>query len=97
MLVFQVIETLKGFGVEQMEGLILPEDLMTEGKIKGFAFLEFSSNSDAMAAFQRLRNPDVFFGRDTAANVLFVRVPLHPSQEVFLQVKRILYIYCYDV
>lgn len=84
-----VIETLKSFGVERMEGLILPEDSIIEGKIKGFAFLEFSSNSDAMAAFQRLRKPDVFFGRDTTARVLFVCAPLHPSQEAFLQIKTV--------
>ncbi|PKU79074.1 hypothetical protein MA16_Dca000418 [Dendrobium catenatum] len=68
-----------------MECLILPEDLKSEGKIKVFAFHEFSSNSDAMAAFQRLRKPDVFFGRHNIARVVFVRSPLHPSQEVLLQ------------
>ncbi|XP_028550999.1 uncharacterized protein LOC110095128 isoform X3 [Dendrobium catenatum] len=82
----RMLATLKSFGVQQMECLILPEDLKSEGKIKVFAFHEFSSNSDAMAAFQRLRKPDVFFGRHNIARVVFVRSPLHPSQEVLLQV-----------
>ncbi|THG20570.1 hypothetical protein TEA_004078 [Camellia sinensis var. sinensis] len=58
-----------------------------EGKIKGFALLEFSTHSDAMAAFQRLRKPDAVFGCDRSAKVAFAQTPMHPNQEILCQVK----------
>ncbi|XP_064951696.1 protein gar2-like isoform X2 [Musa acuminata AAA Group] len=85
----QVIETLKGYGIEQLEDIILPDDPKNEGKTKGFAFLEFNSHSDAMAAFQRLRKPDALFGRDRSAKVSFAENSMHPSEEVTLQVKTV--------
>ncbi|RRT43598.1 hypothetical protein B296_00056308, partial [Ensete ventricosum] len=85
----QVIETLKRYGIEQLEDIILPDDPKNEGKTKGFAFLEFNSHSDAMAAFQRLRKPDALFGRDRSAKVSFAENSMHPSEEVTLQVKTV--------
>lgn len=84
-----VLETLKGYGVEQIEDMVLPDDPKSEGKIKGFAFLEFKSHSDAMQAFQRLRKPDAVFGRDVSAKVSFAQAPLHPSEEDLLKVKTV--------
>nr|CAD1844350.1 unnamed protein product [Ananas comosus var. bracteatus] len=85
----QVVETLKGFGVEGVEHLLLPDDPNNEGKSKGFAFLEFSSHSDAMAAFQRLRKPDAVLGCDRSAKVSFAQTPINPSEELLLQVKTV--------
>ncbi|KAF8380434.1 hypothetical protein HHK36_027921 [Tetracentron sinense] len=81
-----VLETLRSFGIEQIEEMRLPDDPKNEGKIKGFAFLEFSTHSDAMVAFQRLRKSDVVFGRDRSAKVAFAQTPLHPSEEALSQV-----------
>ncbi|CAL5323055.1 unnamed protein product [Camellia sinensis] len=50
----RVLGTLKSYGIENIEEIYLPADPQKEGKIKGFALLEFSTHSDAMAAFQRL-------------------------------------------
>ncbi|XP_010918318.1 uncharacterized protein [Elaeis guineensis] len=85
----QVLETLKGYGIEQVEHILLPDDPNNEGKIKGFAFLEFNSHSDAMAAFQRLKKPDAVFGCDRSAKVAFAQTPMHPAEEVLLQVKTV--------
>lgn len=84
-----MVETLKGFGVEGVEHLDLPDDPNNEGKSKGFAFLEFSSHSDAMAAFQRLRKPDAVLGCDRSAKVSFAQTPINPSEELLLQVNNI--------
>ncbi|KAG9445397.1 hypothetical protein H6P81_016737 [Aristolochia fimbriata] len=88
-----VLETLKGYGVEQIEEIYLPEDPKNEGKSKGFALLEFSTHSDAMAAFQRLRKPDSIFGCDRSARVSFAQSSMHPSEEALSQVKTV-YIEC---
>ncbi|KAJ6828888.1 nucleolin-like isoform X2 [Iris pallida] len=85
----QVTETLKGYGIEQIEDILLPNDPKNEGRIKGFGFVEFASHSDAMAAFQRLRKPDALFGRDISAKVSFAQTPLHPSEESLLQVRTV--------
>ncbi|KAF5190961.1 Heterogeneous nuclear ribonucleoprotein q [Thalictrum thalictroides] len=82
----QVLETLKGFGIEQFEDVYLPDDLKNEGKIRGFAYLEFNTHSDAMSAFQRLRKPDAVFGRNRSAKVAFAP-SMHPSEEALSQVK----------
>ncbi|GFZ15230.1 hypothetical protein Acr_24g0014200 [Actinidia rufa] len=39
----RVLETLKSYGVENIEDIHLPDDPQKEGKIKGFALLEFST------------------------------------------------------
>ncbi|KAF5959880.1 hypothetical protein HYC85_001089 [Camellia sinensis] len=84
-----VLGTLKSYGVENIEEIYLPDDPQKEGKIKGFALLEFSTYSDAMAAFQRLRKPDAVFGRDRSAKVAFAQTPMHPNQEILSQVKTV--------
>ncbi|KAG0501325.1 hypothetical protein HPP92_001397 [Vanilla planifolia] len=85
----QVIDTLKSLGIEQLLNINLPKDSKNEGRIKGFAFLEFSSHSEAMLAFRRLKKPDAIFGRDRTARVAFTDDPLHPNEEVMLQVKTV--------
>ncbi|KAF5959883.1 hypothetical protein HYC85_001092 [Camellia sinensis] len=84
----RVLGTLKSYGIENIEEIYLPADPQKEGKIKGFALLEFSTHSDAMAAFQRLRKPDAVFGRDRSAKVAFAQTPMHPNQEIRSQVLR---------
>ncbi|XP_043704253.1 nuclear localization sequence-binding protein-like, partial [Telopea speciosissima] len=85
----QVLETLKSFGIEQIEEIYLPDDPKIEGKSRGFALLEFSTHSDAMAAFQRLRKPDAVFGCDRSAKVAFAQSSIHPSEEALSQVKTV--------
>lgn len=82
----KVLEALKSYGIENIEEIHLPNDSQKEGKIKGFALLEFSTHSDALAAFQRLRKPDAIFGRDRSAKVAFAQTPMHPNEEVLSQV-----------
>ncbi|KAI3735188.1 hypothetical protein L6452_14678 [Arctium lappa] len=82
----EVLQQLKDYGIEHIKVIRLPEDPRIDGKIKGFAFLEFSAHADAVAAFQRLRKPDAIFGRDISAKVAFAQAPMG---EDLSQVKRV--------
>lgn len=67
----------------------MPGDTKKEGRIKGFALLEFNTHLDAMAALERLRKSDVAFGLDSSANIAFAQTPIHPNQEVLSQVREL--------
>ncbi|XP_019460240.1 PREDICTED: uncharacterized protein LOC109359981 isoform X2 [Lupinus angustifolius] len=64
-------EKLKHYGVENVDELTLVEDSNNEGMNRGFAFLDFSSHSDAKVAYKRLQKRDVMFGVDKPAKVSF--------------------------
>ncbi|KAF6158877.1 hypothetical protein GIB67_012294 [Kingdonia uniflora] len=80
-------EKLKHYGVVNVEDMTLAEDSGKEGMNRGFAFLEFSSRSDAMDAFKRLQKRDVVFGLDRNAKVAFADSFNEPDDAVMAQVK----------
>lgn len=82
-------EKLKHYGVDNVEDLTLVEDSNNEGMNRGFAFLEFSSRSDAMDAFKRLQKRDVLFGVDRPAKVSFADSFIDPGDEIMAQVKTV--------
>ncbi|XP_040991125.1 heterogeneous nuclear ribonucleoprotein R-like [Juglans microcarpa x Juglans regia] len=82
-------EKLKHYGVENVEDLTLVEDSNNEGMNRGFAFLEFSSRSEAMDAFKRLQKRDVVFGVDRPAKVSFADSFIDPGDEIMAQVKTV--------
>lgn len=83
---FQLKEKLKHYGVHNVEDLTLVEDSNNEGMNRGFAFLEFSSRSDAMDAFKRLQKRDIVFGVDRPAKVSFADSFIDPGDEIMAQV-----------
>lgn len=82
-------EKLKHYGVDNIEDLTLVEDSNNDGMNRGFAFLEFSSRSDAMDSFRRLQKRDVVFGVDRPAKVSFADSFVDPGDEVMAQVKKV--------
>ncbi|GLT39657.1 hypothetical protein SLA2020_138370 [Shorea laevis] len=82
-------EKLKHYGVENVEDITLVEDTNNEGKNRGFAFLEFSSRSDAMDGFKRLQRRDVLFGVDRPAKVSFADSFIDPGDEILAQVRTV--------
>ncbi|GKD37885.1 nucleolin [Tanacetum coccineum] len=80
-------EKLKYYGINTVEYLILVEDKKNDGTNQGFAFLEFSSHSNAMDAFKRLQKRDVTFGLDRPAMVCFADSFIDPGDEIVAQVK----------
>lgn len=77
---------MKHYGVGNVEDLTLVEDSNSAGLNRGFAFLEFSSRSDAMDAFKRLQKRDVSFGVDRPAKVSFADSFIDPGDEIMAQV-----------
>lgn len=69
----KVLEQLKHYGIEHIETISIPEDPTIAGKIRGFAFLEFTTHLSAATAFQLLQKPDAVFGRDISAKVAFAQ------------------------
>lgn len=82
-------EKLKHYGLENIEDLTLVEDSNSVGLNRGFAFLEFSSRSEAMDAFKRLQKRDVMFGVDRPAKVSFADSFIDPGDEIMAQVKTV--------
>ncbi|XP_027186624.1 uncharacterized protein [Cicer arietinum] len=82
-------EKLKHYGVTTVEDITLVEDSNDKGTNRGFAFLEFSSRSDAMDAFKRLQKRDVVFGVDKPAKVSFADSFIDPGDEIMSQVKTV--------
>ncbi|XP_016544431.2 uncharacterized protein LOC107844558 [Capsicum annuum] len=82
-------DKLKHYGIDNVEDLTLVEDTNNDGMNRGFAFLEFSSRSEAMDAFKRLQKRDVVFGVDRPAKVSFADSFIDPGDEIMAQVKTI--------
>ncbi|KAL5795107.1 hypothetical protein ACOSP7_003701 [Xanthoceras sorbifolium] len=82
-------EKLKHYGVDNVEDLTLVEDSNNEGMNRGFAFLEFSSRSEAMDSFKRLQKRDILFGVDRPAKVSFADSFIDPGDEIMSQVKTV--------
>ncbi|KAK4416082.1 Heterogeneous nuclear ribonucleoprotein Q [Sesamum alatum] len=82
-------EKLKHYGVENIEDLTLVEDTNNVGMNRGFAFLEFTSRSDAMDAFKRLQKRNIVFGVDRPAKVSFADSFIDPGDEIMAQVKTV--------
>lgn len=81
---------MKDYGVENVENITLVPDAHHEGLSRGFAFLEFSCNHDAMLAFKRLQKPDVIFGHaERTAKVAFAEPVREVDPEIMAQVKSV--------
>lgn len=82
-------EKLKHYGVENMDEITLVEDSNNANINRGYAFLEFSSRSDATDAHKRLIRKEVVFGLEKPAKVSFADSFLDPEDEIMAQVKTI--------
>ncbi|VFQ69982.1 unnamed protein product [Cuscuta campestris] len=82
-------EKLKHYGIENIDDLTLVEDSNNVGTNRGFAFLEFSSRSDAMDAFKHLQKRNVFFGLDMPAKVSLADSFIDPGDEIMAKVKTV--------
>ncbi|XP_010524445.1 PREDICTED: nucleolin [Tarenaya hassleriana] len=82
-------EKLKHYGVDNVDDITLVEDNNHAGMNRGFAFLEFSSRSDAKDAYKRLQKKDVMFGIEKPAKVSFADSFIDPGDKIMAQVKTI--------
>eukprot|EP00252_Welwitschia_mirabilis_P012025 TRINITY_DN26744_c0_g1_i3.p1 TRINITY_DN26744_c0_g1~~TRINITY_DN26744_c0_g1_i3.p1 ORF type:complete len:749 (+),score=164.58 TRINITY_DN26744_c0_g1_i3:185-2431(+) len=84
-----VKERLKFYGVEGLDELTLVADSQNEGLSRGFAFLSFSTHTDAIRAYKRLQKPDVLFGGSRTAKVAFAEPLREPDKEIMAKVKSV--------
>ncbi|KAL7120913.1 hypothetical protein ACP275_02G150600 [Erythranthe tilingii] len=82
-------EKLKNYGVDNIEDLTLVEDSNNVAMNRGFAFLEFSSRSEAMDAYKRLQKREIMFGVDRPAKISFADSFIDPGDEIMAQVKTV--------
>ncbi|KAG6492970.1 heterogeneous nuclear ribonucleoprotein Q-like [Zingiber officinale] len=82
-------EKLKSYGVENVEDVTLVEDTNNAGMNRGFAFLEFSSRTEAMDAYKFLQKRDVVFGVDRTAKIAFADSFIDPDDEIMAQVRTV--------
>ncbi|XP_077246685.1 uncharacterized protein LOC143886548 isoform X2 [Tasmannia lanceolata] len=81
-----LVEKLKAYDLHNLEEVHLMEDPTNKGKNRGYAFLDFGTHSDAVAACTKLQKRDVFLGTDIRAEVAFSN---KPDAEVMAQVKSV--------
>ncbi|KAK1257503.1 Polyadenylate-binding protein RBP47 [Acorus gramineus] len=82
-------EKLAEYGVDNFEELTLVEDTAIVGMNRGFAFLDFSSRSEAVIACKHLQRRNVVFGTDRNAKVAFADTFIEPDDEIMAQVKTV--------
>ncbi|KAG1354545.1 putative nucleolin [Cocos nucifera] len=84
----KLVEKLRTFKLENLEEVHLIEDPHNEGKNRGYAFLDFSTHLDAVAACIKFHKRNVYFGTDVRAEVSFSKT-IEPDDQVMAQVKSI--------
>ncbi|KAK3126947.1 hypothetical protein QOZ80_7AG0565670 [Eleusine coracana subsp. coracana] len=81
-------EKLKPFELENLDRINLIEHPERRGKNRGYAFLDFRTHVDAVAAFLKLQKEDLFLGTDFRAHVSFSNT-LSQDDEVMEKVKSV--------
>ena len=67
----QLAEKLKPFELENLDRINLIEHPERKGKNRGYAFLDFRTHMDAVAAFLKLQEKDLYLGTDFRAHISF--------------------------
>lgn len=84
----KLVEKLKTFKLENLEYVHLIEDPRNKGQNRGYAFLDFSTHMDAVAACCKLQKRYIYFGTDVRAEVSFAK-SVEPDEEMMAQVKTV--------
>lgn len=85
----EVLQKLKEYHIDGIEEMNLMEDPQNKGLNRGYAFLELATHSDAVKAFLRLQQSDVFFGSDRPAKIDWAQPLNEPDDVVMSQVKSV--------
>lgn len=67
----QLAENLKPFELENLDRINLIEHPERKGKNRGYAFLDFRTHVDAVDAFLKLQERDLYLGTDFRAHISF--------------------------
>ncbi|KAF8690855.1 hypothetical protein HU200_041256 [Digitaria exilis] len=81
-------ENLKPFELENLDRINLIEHPERKGKNRGYAFLDFRTHVDAVAAFLKLQERDLYLGTDFRAHISFSNT-LSQDDEIMEKVKSV--------
>ncbi|KAG2641767.1 heterogeneous nuclear ribonucleoprotein Q-like isoform X1 [Panicum virgatum] len=81
-------EKLKPFELENLDRINLIEHPERKGKNRGYAFLDFRTHVDAVAAFLKLQEKDLYLGTDFRAHISFSNT-LSQDDEIMEKVKSV--------
>ncbi|CAL5080040.1 unnamed protein product [Urochloa decumbens] len=81
-------ETLKPFELDNLDRINLIEHPEKRGKNRGYAFLDFRTRVDAVAAFLKLQERDLYLGTDFRAQISFSNT-LSQDDEIMEKVKSV--------
>jgi len=84
----QLAEKLKPFELENLDRINLIEHPERKGKNRGYAFLDFRTHVDAVAAFLKLQEKDLYLGTDFRAHISFSNT-LSQDDEIMEKVKSV--------
>jgi len=85
---FQLAEKLEPFKLENLDRINLIEHPEKKGKNRGYAFLDFRTHVDAVAAFVKLQKRDLYLGTDFRAHMSFSNT-LSQDDEIMEKVKSV--------
>ncbi|KAL5726829.1 hypothetical protein ACHQM5_000079 [Ranunculus cassubicifolius] len=84
-----LVERLRPFELENLDDVHLIEDPRDRRKNRGYAFLNFSTHMDAVAACNKLQKGSLYLGTTTRADIAFAKSAVEPDEEIMSQVKSI--------
>lgn len=82
----QLVQELKAYRLENLDGINLIGDSSNTGKNRGYAFLDFKTHMDALAACCKLQKEDIFLGTNYRAEIAFSK-SVQPDEEAMSQVR----------
>ncbi|XP_068658736.1 heterogeneous nuclear ribonucleoprotein Q-like isoform X2 [Aristolochia californica] len=83
-----LVEKLKAYDLDNLDEVHLMKDPIDKGKNRGYAFVDFSTHMDAVAACSKLQKGSFYFGTKVRAEVAFAKT-MEPDEEVMSQVKSV--------
>jgi hypothetical protein len=92
----QLVEKLKPFELDNLDRINLIEHPEKRGKNRGYAFLDFRTHVDAVAAFLKLQERDLFLGTDFRAHISFSNT-LSQDDEIMEKVHQLSHLYLVTV
>ncbi|PIA48841.1 hypothetical protein AQUCO_01300034v1 [Aquilegia coerulea] len=84
-----LVERLRPYELENLEDVHLIEDPKDRRKNRGYAFLNFSTHMDAVAACNKLQKGSLYLGTTVRADIAFAKSAVEPDEEIMAQVKSV--------
>ncbi|KMZ58377.1 hypothetical protein ZOSMA_77G00360 [Zostera marina] len=83
-----LVQEIKTYKLENLDGINLIGDSSNNSKNRGYAFLDFKTHMDALAACCKLQKEDIFLGTNYRAEVAFSK-SVQPDEEAMSQVRSV--------